>query len=793
MAATAGVGLLWLIMLGAGGGVGVPLGVPPLPEDPLLAKVAPGECLFYFSSAGMAKPDAHSGNQTEQLFAEPEIQHLVTEGEKFIRAQLKEAAAKERPEARAFAENGPTLVKVLLTRPLAVYVAEAKVVPKEPPKVRAGAIVSLGEDADQVKDALEHLVAAAKVKAKDVTIDGTTFRQLTFQPDGSDLTWGVKENYLYVATGDGEIEALLKRAKDSAPKWLTALHKELHVERVSTVGMINVHALADLLAPLGGPEVPKVLEALGVTGIDRLSGVSGLDKERFVSRSLVSFRGEPRGLLQLADQKPLTTADVDLMPANATFALAWKLDPEKARTTIIGTIEKIDPKWKEPLNESQRELLDEVLKALGDSWCLFDSPSGGGMFTGATAVVSLKDAEAAADVQKKLLALVESAGKRVRDARRRPHVQTFTFAGKTVHVFDPGEKNFPLAPSWCLTDKHLVVGLFPEAVKAFLARDKNFQPLTKAPGVSAALAGEGQAIALTYADTRRVFDLVYPFAPVAFQMAANAMRQEGIDVPAGLMPTAGSIRRHLRPSVSVVWRTPAGIETVSRQTLPGNMGFSTLPVAAGLLLPAVQKVREAASRTASQNNLKQIGIGIYDYQFQHRSFPPAYQASKDGKPLLSWRVLILPFIEQSNLYNEFHLDEPWDSEHNKKLIEQMPKLYRSPTSSAAPGRTNYLTVRGKDTAFPGQEGVKLSEITDGTANTIMLVEVSDRKAVIWTKPDDFEFNEKNPIDGLLGLWPDGFLVTLCDGSVRMIRRNIDPAVLKNLFIRNDGNPLPPDY
>jgi hypothetical protein len=287
--------------------------------------------------------------------------------------------------------------------------------------------------------------------------------------------------------------------------------------------------------------------------------------------------------------------------------------------------------------------------------------------------------------------------------------------------------------------------------------------------------------------------LAYPFLPVFFHRAASAMRHEGIDLPAGLMPTAGSIRRHLGPSVSVVWRTPAGIEAVSRQTLPGSMGLSTLPIAAGLLVPAVQKTREAAARVQSQNNLKQIGLAIHGYQDAYRSFPPAYRASKDGKPLLSWRVLILPFIEQENLYREFHLDEPWDSEHNKKLIDRMPKTYRSPASSAAPGMTNYLTVRGKDTAFPGEQGVKIAEITDGLSNTIMLVEASDRKAVIWTKPDDLEFNEKNPIDGLLGLWSGGFQAALCDGSVRMIKRTIDPDVLKNLFIRNDGNPLPPDY
>jgi len=223
------------------------------------------------------------------------------------------------------------------------------------------------------------------------------------------------------------------------------------------------------------------------------------------------------------------------------------------------------------------------------------------------------------------------------------------------------------------------------------------------------------------------------------------------------------------------------------------MSLGSAPVALGLLLPAVQKVREAAARTQSMNNLKQIALAMYNYHDANNGFPPAYRASKDGKPLLSWRVLILPYIEQDALYKEFHLDEPWDSEHNKKLIERMPKIYRSPASQAAPGMTNYETVRGPNTAFPGDKSIRVADITDGTSNTIMVVEVSDRKAVLWTKPDDFELNEKSPMEGLGGLWPGGFLAAMCDGSVRMIRNTIDPKDLINLFNRNDGNVIKGDF
>src|SRR5262249_54155708 len=96
-------------------------------------------------------------------------------------------------------------------------------------------------------------------------------------------------------------------------------------------------------------------------------------------------------------------------------------------------------------------------------------------------------------------------------------------------------------------------------------------------------------------------------------------------------------------------------------------------VGAGLLMPAVQKVRMAAGNAQGQNNLKQIALAMHNYNDAYNGKLPAHAIySKDGKkPLLSWRVAILPFIEQDNLYQQFHLDEPWDSEHNKKLIPML--------------------------------------------------------------------------------------------------------------------------
>ncbi len=785
MAMASGWAILMLMLAGSG----VPLGAPPLPEDPVLAKVAPEECLLYFSSAGMAKPDPKSTNHTEQLLAEPEIQKAVVDLEKLIRAGLKESAKKGNPQEKAAAEAAPTLIKALLTRPLAVYISEVKIIPKGAPQFRGGAILSLGDDSDEIKAAFEKLllVALGGGRRVPVNISGTAFDRLP-TPGGPEFLMGAKGKYYFISTGEGEMEALLKRADGAAPKWLTALHKQMPVDRVSTVMMLNAHGVVELVTPLGGPEVPKVLEALGVKELDRVVGVTGLDKEEMVSRSLVSFKGDPKGIFQLFEQKPLTTADLDLIPDNATFAFALKLDTGKAWSTILDIVEKIDPNAKDKLlqnlGDQGKELLDETFKALGDAWCVFDSPTEGGLFTGAAAVVSLKDADAAASLQKKLKAMMEGGPGRV---------QEFDFNGKTVHVFTSRDKGFPLAPSWCLTDKHLIVAPYPGAIKGFLSRGKTFQGLSKNPDVARALEGEGRTMMVSYVNMQRLFDLLYPLAPVFFHMMANQMRSENFDLPPDLLPSAGSIRRYLRPSVGVLRRTPHGLESVAHQTMPGGQGLASLPILAGLMLPAVQKTREAAGRVQSMNNLKQMSLAMINLADSNQGVMPAAAiCSKEGKPLLSWRVAILPYIEQQDLYKQFHLDEPWDSEHNKKLLAKMPKIYLSPNGEPGGTMTHYRVFHGPGAAFEGKEGVKFpASFTDGTSNTILIVEAQD--AAPWTKPDELSFDPKKDVPPLGINGNPYFLAALADGSVRTIQKTISKETLKAAITRNGGEVLGGDW
>jgi hypothetical protein len=227
----------------------------------------------------------------------------------------------------------------------------------------------------------------------------------------------------------------------------------------------------------------------------------------------------------------------------------------------------------------------------------------------------------------------------------------------------------------------------------------------------------------------------------------------------------------------------------SQATTMGAVYVSGVLVA--LLLPAVQASREAARRSQSMNNVKQILLAMLNHHDARKSFPAHANYSADGKPLLSWRVHILPYLEQQALYNQFHLDEPWDSEHNKQLIAQMPLVYLDPSSglSSGEGRTHYLGVKGPGMVFNGtKDGVSLREIKDGTSNTIAVLQVNNARAATWTKPDDWELDEKNPMVGLSN--SVHFVAGFCDGHILMLSESIDLPMFKGMLTIGGGEQMP---
>lgn len=200
-----------------------------------------------------------------------------------------------------------------------------------------------------------------------------------------------------------------------------------------------------------------------------------------------------------------------------------------------------------------------------------------------------------------------------------------------------------------------------------------------------------------------------------------------------------------------------------------------------MLLPAIQASRVAAGRAQSANNLKQLGLALHNFESAYKTFPATAGLDDEGEPMVSWRVAVLPFLGENALFNEFNLEEPWDSEHNLALLERMPDVYRHPKRETKPGHTVYQALVGEETLLRLKEPTRLRDVMDGLRNTAMLVETQAERAIPWTAPQDYEVNMDDPS---AGLFVDGFCAFLFgDGRVQRLPDTIDLEILKAIFTR----------
>ena len=224
-----------------------------------------------------------------------------------------------------------------------------------------------------------------------------------------------------------------------------------------------------------------------------------------------------------------------------------------------------------------------------------------------------------------------------------------------------------------------------------------------------------------------------------------------------------------------------------RATLSVGVLFGLIAAAAAAPVPKDDAPPPVTERhlKASLQNLKQLGLAFHSYHDITRVLPTNI-TDRNGKPLLSWRVAILPYLEEDRLYKQFKLEEPWDSEHNKKLIEKMPTVYAPIRVKAKAGETFYQVFYGKGALFrPAALPIIPGSVPDGTSKTAMVAEAAE--PVIWTRPADIPFDhEKKDLPKLGGMFDGDFNVTLCDGSVIRVKKNANPAHLKHLIMPADG-------
>lgn len=207
--------------------------------------------------------------------------------------------------------------------------------------------------------------------------------------------------------------------------------------------------------------------------------------------------------------------------------------------------------------------------------------------------------------------------------------------------------------------------------------------------------------------------------------------------------------------------------------------IAVIGILIALLLPAVRTAGPAARRTVCMNNLKQIGLALHNYHDTYGGFPPAYITDADGKPLHSWRVLILPFLDQAPLYDRIDLTKPWNDPANAEVSQILPQIYACPslkTYGEDHQNTVYQAVIAPGSYLVPTESRVLEENADNS-KTLLVVEVAEEFATHWMSPqlvaeanilrfdEETEYQHEHGTHGLM-----------VDGSVQFLSEQMDDHV-----------------
>ncbi len=593
----------------------------------------------------------------------------------------------------------------------------------------------------------------------------------------------------------------------------------------------------------GLPKMPPSSVKLGLDGVKRLEFVLGFEGEatRTVVRAIAP--APRRGLLALVDQPTFDANSLPPIPAGVHGFVVLSVNVPGTYDRIIELRKSTAPDGGGPdfaarLEDVVRQqfgfdLRKDLFAGLGPRFTFsMQDPAGGtrggraaamiNRLGGATITAQVRD-EAALS---RAIDPVMKQANRLLDEMAGPPGARPAGAGLAFHKEEGGRPRYVLdlpqgmipppfstlfRPTVILGQEQLAVGASTAAAEraaglSTAKADGRWQPDASFTPVIRRLPAK--MIALRIGDPRETLTAVVQALPVLAQtinaQVAARRRQFRGNFPGGpagdilkiepdSLPRDDELIPRLFPASTALVVNDQGVSLISREPIPGLAS----PIIAGLFfgvsMPAVQASSGAAQRDQCTNNLKQIALAYHNVHAATNAFPAPAIADKDGKPLLSWRVAILPYVEQQELYNKFHMDEPWDSPHNKALIKEMPAVYLCPSrKKPEAGTTTYRVFVGDGAMFQAGEGTPITSITDGTSNTIMVVESTD--AVPWTKPDDLKFdpNAKPSLYGAGSPHPGGFNAAFGDGSVRFIKNSINLIVWKALITRASGEVINAD-
>ncbi len=688
-----------------------------------------------------------------------------------------------------------------------------------PPQPMAGVVV--------VRDAADNpifkkLIAAIpplnEPAAKAVKQPGRT----VFIPNGIPVQWWYEKKDAVFSFVPGDGPNPVTETLDG--KTASAIKNPARVALAKTeAGEVPVGRLFVDVAAL--PPMPPQAAQLGLDAIKRVDARWGI-RGKAVSGTLALQAPRPRkGLLALLDQPAIAPGTGLNLPKGPTDSTIMAVDMVRTSDTILAMMKQQDPtsaaKVTEQINRFKQQsglsIRDDLLAKVGPRAAIF-APGGGAAIglmmwfapPDLAMAIELKDAaKFAANLDK----LMDYTNRELKARGSLVPAPPGTPPGADFAEFrklKAPERGYILAvpPAVLPTPAGFRPTLIVDSVRGLLglggspasARSALNAIVLTGPPAPGDRAGEFVRV---QSDPSALLPGLLASIPSIVQMAAVSANQP--TGPGGRRPMATPFRLEidpdaipeastLRPFVFPSRYAMAADDTSIRMTadlafplpIPTIGSGAEVPVLIALLLPAVQAAREAARRAQCVNNFKQVGLAMHNFESANGNFPGPI-LGKNGKPLLSWRVAILPYIEQATLYNQFKLDEPWDSPTNRELIKFMPSVFICPSNPTLPetGMTSYRVFTSPGALFDATNPApKLSTVTDGLSNTLMAVESSE--PVIWTKPDGL------PAPGPGSKHPGGFNALFADGSVRFLKLTINPEMFQSLITKAGGEVITAD-
>ena len=764
---------------------------------------APEKCVAYVLW-NAADEKQIEGNKTQTLMADPQVRAFVDDLK--LRAGLFYPATVSGSSLSKLKMEmvhwlSPRIVEAILERPGCMFVEELTVPRggRKAPDVKGAMLLQPEGDVDRLVKRLTSILKADDPSEK-VTLAGVEANKIKVEGSPNPIVIGNLNGTCLIALGEKSFTNAIERMKaGKTPTWLTEMEKKASkLEHVHTLGYIDIQMILRAAKRGIGVEASTAADFLGVSEAESIELIGGLNKVNSSLHLLINT-DDPEGILELFAKQPINESIMLQFPADSLFAGAVNADlddlieildtamlmmgaPGGFGQEVFGALE----------NELDIDIEDSLLQSVGETWGVFNGAADG-VLTGTVVVGEAKDPE---KLNSLFQSFFQAAGEKTREIPSQYRPAFFEQQYKQSQIFSMRMPDFMAEWAVCVKDNRFYVGLFPESVMSVIG-DASARLLEQGQidqFKQSMFLKEPKLTSFAYVDSKALLQNSHPialFTKESLQLRYGPLgRNQNLKALAGGMqfPPARVLSQYLDSVMGFVRAGKGGIEIEIRQTVPTNFAGVTVPALVGGFLPAAGGVRSAAQETQSLNNLRQIALACLNYESAYMRFPgnTSQKMDKDDENKFSWRVHILPFIEQNGLYQQIRFDEPWDSDHNKTLMDQMPDIYKSPGSKAAAGMTLYRGF-GEGGILGGDDENKIGfgNITDGSSNTILAHEVDEALATPWMKPECLE-SEEAVMKSIFGKH-NHRNVAMGDGSTHKLPSSTDVKDHMHLAQRADGN------